>query len=160
MIYKQVPTHPQTTTDNNPHQSINPLKQVKVEYGSEIDTGVHGSAFPVPPVLLKGGTKAPNNNKAIVATTTSLVGLPPAGNGWKKATATTTTAGGTAAAALGPNGTTSGSSKKAERERLKAYERSGWNINNLPVATGSMLHHLDVPVTGVCMCMCMCFGCG
>ena len=111
--------------------------QVKVEYGSEIDTGVHGSAFPVPASLLKG----------MVGPSTSTTA---AGGGFKKGPPQPSPAATTAAAALGPNGTTAGAggSKKAEREWLKTYERSGWNINNLPVATGSMLHHLDVPVTG------------
>lgn len=105
-----------------------------MEYGSEIDTGVHGSAFPVPASLLKG----------MVAPSTSIA----AGGGFKKGPLPPLPIAVTAAAALVPNGTTTGGSKKAEREWLKTYERSGWNINNLPVATGSMLHHLDVPVTG------------
>jgi len=68
--------------------------EVKVEYGSEIDTGVYGSAFPLP---------------ASLRTSSSSSSLPSSAR----------------------------------------YARSGWNINNLPVATGSMLHHLDVPITGV-----------
>lgn len=121
---------------------------MKVEYGSEIDTGVHGSAFPVPASLLKG----------MVGPSTSTTA---AGGGFKKGPLPPPIAATTAAAALGPNGTTTagagiGGSKKAEREWLKTYERSGWNINNLPVATGSMLHHLDVPVTGAwCKCECV-----
>jgi len=70
-------------------------REVKVEYGSEIDTGVYGSAFPL-------------------------------------------------SASLRPSSSSSSSPSFSVR-----YARSGWNINNLPVATGSMLHHLDVPVTGV-----------
>jgi hypothetical protein len=102
--------------------------ELKVEYGSEIDTGVHGSAFPVPAALLKGG-----NSKAPAPVLSKHPHPPPPPSQQQQGTA-----GG------------QGGSKKAERERLKAYERSGWNINNLPVATGSMLHHLDVPVTGGC----------
>lgn len=99
--------------------------EVKVEYGSEIDTGVHGSAFPVPAALLKGASAGGGGVKG--GSKKEPVSVP--------------------MSVLGSNGEAPGS-KKAARERLKLYERSGWNINNLPVATGSMLHHLDVPVTG------------
>ena len=102
-------------------------------YGQDLDSGHHGSGFPLPPL----------RRRLLAAHLLA-----------KKAAA--------AAAAKGGGGTSSSSAAAAavdefdsllpaETEREALYARHPWNINNLPRSNGSLLRHApgDELVTGV-----------
>ena len=136
-------------------------EEVKVEYGSEIDTGVYGSAFPLPAPLrantpTHAGGAAPlkltykekeRNRYAFPPTHPPLLGVQQLIRTAFFSTTHPLSSQPPPSSPLSPQPPTHPPTHPPIQYRV--YERSGWNVNNLPIATGSMLHHLDVPVTGV-----------